>query len=376
MGGNRHVTKPLRRVLAMGRKELIEIVRDPSSFGIAFVLPLLLLILFGYGVSLDLEHLPVAVVYDSLTPSVSDVLGRLVGSRYIEPRIVPSVDEATRMLGRGDVLAIVRIRSDFPSHLHRADRDGEIQILVNGTDANTAQLARAYLTAAIRMATPDTATQGVRLEGRLWFNQRVDSSYFLVPGTTAVILTLLGAMLTALVVAREYELGTIEKLQSTPLGATELVLAKLAPYFLLGAGGAAFTFATAIFVFGVPFRGSYWVLALASSLYLIVSLAVGLIISTLAKSQFVSAEATMIIAFLPSFMLSGFVFEIRSMPVVLQKATYLFPPRYLVTCLQTAFLAGDVMEVLVPNLAALALFAVALVLLAVRVVRRTLRAVS
>ncbi len=366
----------VRRVLAMGRKELIEIVRDPSSFGIAFVLPLLLLVLFGYGVSLDLEHLPVAVVHDGLTPSVSEVLARLEGSPYIEPRVVAGMAHAERLLARGDVLAIVRIRSDFPARMHRLGRGGEVQVLVDGTDANTAQLARAYLSAAIRLAEANTSRGGVYLEGRLWFNQRVDSSYYLVPGTTAVILTLLGAMLTALVVAREYEQGTIEKLQSTPLGPAELVLAKLAPYFVLGTAGAAFTFVMAIVVFGVPFRGSYWVLAAASALYLVVSLAVGLTISTVAKSQFVSAEATMIIAFLPSFMLSGFVFEIRSMPTALQYATYLFPPRYLVSCLQTAFLAGDVFEVLLPNLAALAAFAAAAVLLATRVVRRSLQTLS
>ncbi len=366
--------KRLRRARALVIKEVLETVRDPSTFGIAFVLPMLLLVLFGFAVTLDLERVPIAVVPDKTTVAYRDFMARLDGSRYIQPIPMTSVNEAVDQLQRRRVLGILRFRSDLARQTVLGDPGGSVQLLVQGTDSNTARLAIAYVSMALALENPTGAA--LVWEPRFWFNAEVNSRHYLVPGTIAVILTIIGAMLTSLVIAREYEYGTFEKVRSTPVGPVEFIVARILPYFVYGLGGGVLTCVAATVLFGVPFRGSYPVLLLAMAVYLIIWLAVGTIVSGLSKSQFVSAQVTVILGFLPSFMLSGFIFELRSMPVWLQMITYVFPPRYLVAIVQTLFLAGDVPSVIAPNLVMLAVMALVAVIVAGLVIRRNIRAVT
>jgi len=198
----------------------------------------------------------------------------------------------------------------------------------------------------------------VRVEQRVWFNSELRSRNFLVPGLIAVIMTLIGALLTAMVMAREWERGTMEALLVTPVTMREVLLGKIIPYFLLGTGGMALSVAMAVWLFRVPLRGSLWVLFGAASLFLLVALGMGLLISVLAKNQFVAGQAAIIVTFLPAFILSGFIFDVGSMPGAVQVITHAIAARYFVAILQTVFLAGDVWSVIVPNALALAGMAV------------------
>ena len=264
----------------------------------------------------------------------------------------------------GEVSAVVVLRSDFSRRLY--DPAGApIQVLVNGTDANTARLVSGYIDGAwhawLEQAARDEGmdlTAPVSIEPRVWFNPAVRSRNFLVPGLIAIIMTLIGALLTALVVAREWERGTMEALLVTPVTTSELLLGKVLPYFALGMGSMVLSVAMAIGLFGVPFRGSFLVLTLTSALFLLAALGMGLLISTLSKSQFVAGQVAIIVAFLPAFILSGFIFDIQSMPTVVQWITHLIAARYFVAILQTSFLAGNVWSVILPNALALALMAV------------------
>ena len=212
----------------------------------------------------------------------------------------------------------------------------------------------------------------VRVQSRMWFNEANESRYFLVPGLIVLIMTLIGALLTALVMAREWERGTLEALFVTPVRTDEILLGKTIPYFVLGVIGLVLCLLAAKFLFSVPFRGSLAMLTAASMLYLLVALGIGLLISSTVKSQFVASQITVLVTFLPAVMLSGFLFDLRSMPVLVRLVTYVLPARYYVVLLQTIFLAGDIWPVILPNMAVLAGMAAALVLLTYRATRKTL----
>jgi ABC-2 type transport system permease protein len=272
---------------------------------------------------------------------------------------------------------IVRVRPDFTRRLHSGD--AEVQILVHGTDANRARIIQSYAQGVVGQWTARQAAEGkevasglVTVQNRLWFNAANESRYFLVPGLVVLIMTLIGAMLTALVMAREWERGTIEALFVTPVQADELLLGKTIPYFVLGMIGLALCLFSAKFMFHVPFRGSVVVLTGVSMLYLLVALGMGLFISSAVKSQFVASQVTMLVTFLPAVMLSGFLFDLRSMPVAVRLLTYVLPARYYVTLLQTIFLVGDIWRVILPNAAMLAVMAAILLLLTRSVTRKTL----
>jgi len=353
----------LMRLKGLIRKEFLQIVRDPSSIAIAFVMPLFLLLLFGYGVSLDADHLPVALVAEEPSADTADFFASLEGSHYFAPVTMTTQAEAEEALRHGRVNAIVHLGANFAQRLRRPD-GAPIQLIVNGVDANTARLTQGYVEGAWgnwlarraesrgqELATP------VKLEPRIWFNSEVKSRDFLVPGLVAIIMTLIGTLLTALVMAREWERGTLEALLVTPITMTEVLLGKLVAYFVLGTGGMLLTVGLAVFLFEVPLRGSFWVLWTCASLFLLAALGMGLTISTLARSQFVAGQIAIIGTFLPAFLLSGFIFDIDSMPPVVQGITHVIVARYFVSIVQTLFLAGDVWAVVLPNAAALALMA-------------------
>jgi ABC-2 type transport system permease protein len=351
------------RLRGLLRKEVIQILRDPSSIAIAFVLPLVLLLIFGYGVSLDARAVPVALVVENPSAETASFAASFERSPYFEPRLMRHRQDAEALLVDGQVTAVVVLRSDFSRRVHDF-RGGAIQVLVDGTDANTARLVGGYVEGAwsawLEQAARDRGVAleaPVGLEPRIWFNPAVRSRNFLVPGLIAIIMTLIGALLTALVVAREWERGTMEALLVTPVSTSELLLGKVLPYLALGMGGMALSVAVAIGLFDVPFRGSFLVLSLTSALFLLAALGMGLLISTVAKNQFVAGQVAIIVTFLPAFILSGFIFDIESMPTVVQWITHVIAARYFVAILQTTFLAGTVWSVVLPNAVALAVMA-------------------
>lgn len=357
------------RLKGLVRKEFLQIVRDPSSIAIAFVMPIFLLVLFGYGVSLDADHIPVALVAEEPSADTADFLAALEASHYFSPRHARTLAEAEQALLDGRVDAIVHLRADFSQRLRRPD-GAPIQVIVNGVDANNARLAQGYVEGAwgawlnrravqrgMELSTP------VQLQQRVWFNSELRSRNYLVPGLVAIIMTLIGALLTALVMAREWERGTMEALLVTPASMTEILLGKLVAYFVLGTGGMLLSVGLAVFLFDVPLRGSFWVLWVCASLFLLAALGMGLTISTLARNQFVAGQIAIIATFLPAFLLSGFIFDIDSMPAMVQNITHVIVARYFVAIVQTLFLAGDVWSVVLPN--ALALLVMAAIFLGI-----------
>lgn len=353
----------LMRLTALVRKEFLQIVRDPSSIAIAFLMPIFLLLLFGYGVSLDADHLPIAVVAEQPTADTRDFTASLQGSHYFVVHGATALPEAELALREGRVNAIVRLRADFSAQLRRTD-GAPIQLIVDGVDANTARLTLGYLQGAWgNWLTRRAASRGVeltmpvQLAPRVWFNTELKSRHFLVPGLVAIIMTLIGALLTALVMSREWERGTLEALLVTPVSMSEVLLGKILAYFTLGTGGMLLTVGMAVFLFGVPLRGSFWLLWACASLFLLAALGMGLTISTLARSQFIAGQIAIVGTFLPAFLLSGFIFDLDSMPQPVQVISHLVVARYFVAIVQTLFLAGDVWAIVLPNAAAMALMA-------------------
>jgi ABC-2 type transport system permease protein len=348
-----------RRLRALITKESRQVLRDPSSIAIGIVLPLLLILLFGYGLSLDVRNVPLAVVLEDSSPAARELAARFELSEYFAPELMTSMIRAEQLMLERKVDAIVRIRPDFARRL--ALGDAEVQILSHGVDANRARIIQRYAEGAvgqwfaIRAAEKhNVPNRPVIVQNRLWFNEANESGYFLVPGLIVLIMTLIGAMLTALVMAREWERGTLEALFATPVRSGEILLGKTIPYFVLGIAGFALCVLAARFLFDVPLRGSLWVLTGASVLYLLVALGVGLLISSTVRSQYLATELTMLVTFLPALLLSGFLFDVRSMPDGVRLISYVLPARYYVALLQTIFLAGDVWPVILPNALVLA----------------------
>jgi ABC-2 type transport system permease protein len=351
------------RLRGLLRKEFYQILRDPSSLAIAFLLPLVLLLIFGYGVSLDAEHVPIALVVELPSPDTASFTSGFHQSRYFEPVFPRSLREAEQALLDRRVMAIVHLRSDFARQL-RQPGGAPIQVIVNGVDANTARLVLGYVQGVWQkwlqreaLARGETLAMPIQLEQRIWFNSELRSRNFLVPGLIAVIMTLIGALLTAMVMAREWERGTMEALLVTPVTMREVLLGKLIPYFILGMGGMALSVSMGVWLFGVPLRGSLLVLFGAAALFLLAALGMGLLISTVTKNQFVAGQLAILTTFLPAFILSGFIFDVGSMPRIVQWLTHLLAASYFVAILQTVFLAGNVWSVILPNSLALLLMA-------------------
>lgn len=366
-----------RRVWSLVKKEARQVVRDPSSIAIGIVMPVVLILLFGYGLSLDVTNAPVAVVLEDTSPAATELAASFRLSPYFDARLMTSMGEARELMLARKVDGIVRIRPDFGRRLSQGD--AEVQVLVHGVDANHARIVQSYAQGAVGQWAARRGAEGkeiltgpVIVQSRLWFNETNESRYFLVPGLIVLIMTLIGALLTSLVMAREWERGTLEALFVTPVRPEEILLGKTIPYFILGMIGFVLCLLAAKFLFYVPFRGSLIVLTGASTLYLLVALAIGLLISSAVKSQFVAIQITVLVTFLPAVMLSGFLFDLRSMPAAVRMMTYLLPARYYVTLLQTIFLAGDIWAVILPNAAVLAGMMIVLLWLTRRVTQKKL----
>lgn len=347
------------RLRGMIRKEIWQIVRDPSSIAIAFILPVVLLYIFGYGVSLDAKHIPIGVVAERPDIITQSLTGSFARSEYFDPITFNSIQEAEQAIRERQIDGIVWMRNNFSADL-QAGLNAPVNIIVNGVDSNQANITGGYIQGVwlawlthFAELKKISVSQPVGIEQRVWFNSALSSRLFLVPGVIAVIMTIIGSLLTAMVVAREWERGTMEALMVTPLRMSEMLAGKLIPYFILGMGSMLLSVTLAHFQFDVPLRGSFWLLTLSSALFMMVSLMIGLLISIIAKNQFVAGQMAIIVTFLPAFLLSGFLFDINSMPVVVQAVTYLVPSRYFVSLMQTLFLAGDVSQVVIVNLLSL-----------------------
>ena len=353
-----------RRLRGLVRKEALQIIRDPSSIAIAFVLPVVLLFLFGYGVSLDAKRVPLALVVEKPSPATASLIADLYQSEWFRPHPFGDIQAAQDALRHRRVDGILWLKNNFTSELFTAE-PAPIGLFLNGVDGNTARIVAGYVDGVwnkwlVRYA----RSQGralklpVEVEQRIWFNPEVRSTNFLVPGLIAVIMTLIGALLTSMVVAREWERGTMEALLVTPVRLREILLGKLVPYFVLGMGGQVLSVAMAVWLFEVPLRGSLAVLMGVSALFLLAALGMGLLISTVAHNQFVAGQLAIFTTFLPAFILSGFIFDIGSMPGWVQAITHVIAARYFVSVLQSVFLAGNVWPVIWLNSLALAIMAV------------------
>ncbi len=367
----------LRRLRAVARKEAIHIRRDPRSLGLAIGIPMLMLILFGYALTIDVDHVPLVVWDQSGTTQSREFVAQFTASRYFDFRgaaanysgLVRAIDERTALL------ALV-IPPDFATRLD-AGRPAEVAAIIDGSDANTAAIVLGYaqgvaglfnqriaLAQSLR-ATGRAAAAPLDLRPRVWFNEDLESRNFIIPGLIAVIMGLIAALLTSLTVAREWERGTMEQLISTPVKPAELILGKLVPYFAVGMVDVLIAVLMAVFLFGVPLRGSVTLLFATAALFMTGTLAQGILISVLARGQLLASQIAMVSTFLPAFLLSGFMFAIANMPLPVQVVTYIVPARYFVAIVKGIYLRGVGLAVLWPDIIFLIIFATLVLALAV-----------
>ena len=365
-----------RRLAALVRKESLQAVRDPSTLLIAFVLPAVLLFLFAYAVSLDIRQVRIGVVVESPGAAAQELAAAFAATRYLDVTFARDRREVADRVAAGELRGFVVIPQDFEQRLIDPHGASLLQVITDGSQPNTASFVANYAQGVLMTWRAGQAgaapAQAITLQPRYWFNAELESRRALVPGAIAIIMTIIGTMLTALVVAREWERGTMEAVMSTPASVAEILVGKLLPYFVLGMLSTMAATALAIFVFDVPLRGSLAALLLLSAVFMLPALGQGLLISSLARNQFLAAQIALFSGFLPAFMLSGFLFEIDSMPAPIRAITWLVPARYFVSSLKTVFLVGDQWAVFVPDLLAMAVIGVVLFALARRATRKNL----
>ncbi|WP_374439547.1 ABC transporter permease [Pseudomonas panipatensis] len=358
-----------RRLLSLTRKETRQLLRDRSNLMIGIGLPIVLILIFGYGLSLDVRHSRVAIVQDDPAPQARDLLASISPSEYLQPIRLGSFEEGRRLMAAREVDALVYLPGDFSRRLQ--DGDAQLLLLVQGSDATRATGVNNYLNQALALwgakqsaRNAGRAMGGVRIEQRMWFNAANTSTWYLVPGLIVLIMTLVGAFLTALVMAREWERGTLEALFVTPVHPVEILLAKIIPCFMVGMLGLALCLLAARFLFHVPMYGSLLVLLFSCMLYLLVALGIGLLISAVTKNQFLASQISLIASFLPALMLSGFIFDLRNVPLAIRVVSELLPATYFMELVKSLFLAGDPWPLIVKNCTILAGYAALLLGLA------------
>ena len=364
------------RFLAVANKEVVQILRDSRSLIIVLIMPVVLVLLFGYGVNLDLKGLPVYVYDRDGSQQSQDLLKRFQASAYFDVvRVVNDYPALARSLDDGHAKMGIVVPWDFSQRLHDG-RTAQVQVLVDGSDDNTANVLIGYAQAVVQGYSSDVQldwlhsrgqlaqSAPVSVETRTWYNENLESSAFIVPGVLALVMSVIGAFLTSLTVAREWERGTMEQLISTPVTPVEIMLGKLVPYFAIGMFDVIVCALIAIYWFDVPFRGSFPTLLATSAMFMVVVLSLGFFISVIAKSQLAASQIALLVTFLPAFLLSGFLYSIEQMPMVLQWITRILPARYYVSVLKKIFLKGTPTVLLYSDLVPLAVFTVVLALLA------------
>lgn len=365
-----------RRLLAMIGKEARQILRDPSSMLIAFVLPPILLFLFGFAVNLDTARARIGLAVLDQSDAARNLSLAYQRSRWFAVSVSSSVEPLKNHLVAGRIRGVVVIPQDFGRR--EAAGGGDIQVITDGSSPNTASFVAAYAEGVrATWARGRSFEHGSVLGGapitlidRYWYNPELRSRNFLVPGAMAIVLTIIGTLLTALVIAREWERGTMEAIMATPVTMAELIVTKVVPYYLLGLGSALVCALLATTLFGVPFRGSALALFLIVSAFLFPALGQGLFISAATKNQFVASQIALLTAFMPSLLLSGFLFEIDSMPKAIQWLTFAVPVRYLLPLLQSVFLAGDIWDLFLGNIAIMIGFGLVFFMLTMRATKR------
>jgi len=372
----------LRRTRAVAHKEFLHILRDPRSLGMALALPLLMIILFGYALTLDVDRIPMVVYDASRTPESRDLIDAFRGSRYFG--VVAWTDRygtIERYINKDQCLIGLVIQPTYAADL-LSGRGAEVLLILDGSDSNTASIARGYATAVMltynARLLSDAANRrsggslAPQVDGRLrvWYNSELKSKNYVVPGLIALILMIISALLTSLTIAREWEMGSMEQLLSTPVRPAEIVIGKMSAFFALGAIDTLLAVAAGVGLFNVPLRGSILFLAATSCIFLIGALCWGILISALTRSQLVAYQLGMLSSFLPAFILSGFIFAIENMPALIQGVTYIFPTRYFVSILKGIFLRGVGLHVLWFEVLLLSIYAAVVFLIAVRKLRQ------
>jgi len=374
----------ITRMWVMAHKEVVQILRDPFSLLIVIVMPAILVVLFGYGVNLDQKHIPCVAWDQDGSQQSQDLLKHFAASEYFTiVGVATSERDGRQALDAGTARMVVVVPWNFSQRLQKGGPVA-VQALVDATDDNTANVVFGYAQAVVQTYSSEVQMDWMRGRGspfqfapvstetRTWYNEDLESSAFIIPGVLALVMSVIGAFLTSLTIAREWERGTMEQLISTPVSAMEIMLGKLLPYFVLGMVDTAITASIAIYWFRVPFRGSFVTLFASSAMFLIVVLSLGFFISVLAKNQFAASQIALLVTFLPAFLLSGFLFAIEQMPPVLQWITRVLPARYYVSVLKKIFLKGTPAALLYADLLPLAAFSVVLALLATRAFHKRL----
>ena len=365
------------RVWAIARKEFTHIIRDPRSLGMAIAIPMLLLVLFGSALTLDVDNVPLAIWDQSESPASRELVSQFAASRYFsiraQVRNYPQIERAIDV--RAALMALI-IPTDFARRI-ASGREAPVQAIVDGSDSNTATVAIGYAETVVRGYSQAVALRemqrtagrsvsgGIDFEPRVWFNADMQSKNYIIPGLIAVVMSVIAALLTSLTVAREWETGTMEQLISTPVKGSEIVLGKLLPYFGLGMLDVLLAVVMGEFLFHVPLRGSVALLFAMAAIFLAGALSFGMAISIVTRSQLLASQLAMVLTFLPSFLLSGFVYAIGNMPVPIQLATRLIPARYFVTLLKGIYLKGVGLEILAVEAGLLTLFGAVMVVLAI-----------
>ena len=374
----------LRRLWAVARKEAIHVRRDPRSLGLAVGIPMLMLLMFGYALTLDVDRVPFVVWDQSVTPASRDLIARFAATRYFNFRgTVADYAGLEREIDNRDASLALVIPPEFAARL-AAGRAAPVQAVVDGSDSNTAAIVLGYTQGIaagfnqqltleqVRRITGTTPAPAIDLRTRVWFNPDLESRNFIVPGIMAVIMGLIAALLTSLTVAREWERGTMEQLISTPVQPAELILGKLLPYSAIGLANMIIAVLMAVFLFHVPLRGSVPLLFGVGGIFIVATLAQGLLISAVARQQLLASQLAMVTTFLPAFLLSGFAFAIANMPPVVRGITHIIPARYFVTVVKGIFLRGVGLEVLWHDALFLLVFAVVVLAIAIRATRKRL----
>ncbi|MCD7879227.1 MAG: ABC transporter permease [Candidatus Gastranaerophilales bacterium] len=344
----------MKILIALIKKEVLQILRDPSSIIIAFVLPLISIIIYMYGINLDSVKVVMGIKNDDANPEISTLVKSFGHSKYVNSKVYDNMPELESGIVRSKLKGAVVIPNDFSTKLSRG-QTADLFIITDGSEVNTANYVQSY---AMQIANNWLAsskykylvrTSRVNPIVRTWYNQDLNSHYFILPGSIAITMTLIGMLLTALVVAREWERGTMEALLSTSVKRIHIVLGKYIPYFFLGMISMAFNVFMCTVLFKIPFRGSFIVLFSVSGLFLFTCLGIGLVISSKLKNQFLASQVSLGAGLLPAMLLSGLMFPISSMPEIFQWLTYILPPKYFITFIESEFMAGTVWEIVIIN---------------------------
>ncbi|MDR1657528.1 MAG: ABC transporter permease [Deltaproteobacteria bacterium] len=353
----------MRIIRALIKKEFIQIVRDPSALMIAFFLPILLLFIFGYGVNLDVSVSKLGLAAEGSGPETLSLISSLTRSEYFDVTVSKHSDYLTQGLLTGRFRGLMVLPEELEGDL-LGGRTATIQIVTDGSETNSALFVRNHSVGLLRvwledklMAGKHSASPLISVQSRFWYNPELKSRNYLIPGSLAIVMTLIGVMLTSMVISREWERGTMEALMASPVSINQIILSKLCTYYLLSLVSVFFSWSVAVLWYEVPFRGSLGALLAVGSIFVLGALGQGLLISTLTKNQFLSAQWAMVTGFLPSFMLSGFVFEVNSLPPAVKAVSYAVGARYFVPCLQTLFLTGNVWPLFARSAACMAVVA-------------------